>query len=65
MPLHTIYAEYTPEQRLAYELNEGMIRLSVGIEDVEDLLEDIDQALYVETVELSSEPETTTYAFDV
>lgn len=64
-PFHTIYAEYTPEQRLAYELNEGMIRLSVGIEDVEDLLEDIDQALYVETVELSSEPETTTYAFDV
>jgi len=44
-PYHTIYAEYSDEQKASYELNEGMIRLSVGIEDVEDLLEDIDQAL--------------------
>lgn len=44
-PYHTIYAEYSEEQRLSYQLNEGMIRLSVGIEDVEDLIEDIDQAL--------------------
>ncbi|NCD11126.1 MAG: O-acetylhomoserine aminocarboxypropyltransferase/cysteine synthase [Epsilonproteobacteria bacterium] len=64
-PYHTIYAEYPEEQRLAYELNEGMIRLSVGIEDVEDLLEDIDQALFVETLEpMASEPEKS-YAFDV
>ncbi|ARU50011.1 aminotransferase class I/II-fold pyridoxal phosphate-dependent enzyme [Sulfurospirillum diekertiae] len=44
-PYHTIYAEYTDEQKASYELNEGMIRLSVGIEDLEDLLADIDQAL--------------------
>ncbi|AHJ14321.1 aminotransferase class V-fold PLP-dependent enzyme [Sulfurospirillum multivorans] len=42
---HTIYAEYSDEQKAAYGLTEGMIRLSVGIEDLEDLLEDIDQAL--------------------
>lgn len=44
-PYHTIYAEYSDEQKASYELNEGMIRLSVGIEDLEDLLADIDQAL--------------------
>lgn len=44
-PYHTIYAEYSDEQKHTYELTEGMIRLSVGIEDVEDLIEDIDQAL--------------------
>lgn len=44
-PYHTIYAEYSDAQKASYELNEGMIRLSVGIEDLEDLIEDIDQAL--------------------
>jgi O-acetylhomoserine (thiol)-lyase len=44
-PYHTIYAEYSDVQKASYELNEGMIRLSVGIEDLEDLIEDIDQAL--------------------
>lgn len=44
-PYHTIYAEYSDEQKAACLLNEGMIRLSVGIEDIEDLLADIDQAL--------------------
>jgi len=44
-PYHTIYAEYTDAQKALYKLDEGMIRLSVGIEDVEDLIEDIDQAL--------------------
>jgi len=28
------------------DFSEGMIRLSVGIEDVEDLMEDIEQALH-------------------
>lgn len=42
---HTIYAEYSEAQKAAFGLTEGMIRLSVGIEDVEDLIADIDQAL--------------------
>lgn len=46
-PYHTIYAEYSDEQKKKFCLNEGMIRLSVGIEDVEDLLLDIDQAFDV------------------
>jgi cystathionine beta-lyase/cystathionine gamma-synthase len=31
--------------RLAGGITDGMMRLSVGIEDVEDLWEDLDQAL--------------------
>lgn len=45
---HTIYAEYSNEQKASFGLSEGMIRLSVGIEDLEDLIADIDQALFKE-----------------
>ena len=37
--------EYTPEQRAASLINRGTVRLSIGIEDVQDLLEDLAQAL--------------------
>jgi cystathionine beta-lyase/cystathionine gamma-synthase len=35
----------TPETRRAAGIREGLVRLSVGIENVEDLLADFDQAL--------------------
>jgi O-acetylhomoserine (thiol)-lyase len=44
-PFHTIYAEFPIEKRLDYGIREGMIRLSVGIEDFEDLQADLEQAL--------------------
>ena len=44
-PASTIFAEYTPEQIEAMGIRDTLIRLSVGIEDVEDLIEDLDQAL--------------------
>ena len=34
-----------PELRRKMGLTDSLIRLSVGIEDVEDLVEDLDQAL--------------------
>jgi cystathionine beta-lyase/cystathionine gamma-synthase len=37
--------EYTPEQRAASLIHQGTVRLSVGIEDREDLIADIRQAL--------------------
>jgi cystathionine beta-lyase/cystathionine gamma-synthase len=37
--------EYTPEQREASLINQGTVRLSVGIENPEDLVADIRQAL--------------------
>lgn len=43
-PYSTIFAEYTPEQKADMGLRDTMIRLSVGIEDVEDLIEDLNQA---------------------
>jgi cystathionine beta-lyase/cystathionine gamma-synthase len=33
------------EQRLALGITEGLVRLSAGIEAVEDLIQDLDQAL--------------------
>lgn len=44
-PFHTIYVEFPPEKRAALGIRETMIRLSVGIEDYEDLQADLDQAL--------------------
>ena len=39
------HAVYTPEERAEHQISDGLIRLSVGLEDVEDLLADLDQAL--------------------
>jgi O-acetylhomoserine (thiol)-lyase len=44
-PFQTIYVEFPPEKRLAFGIRETMIRLSVGIEDYEDLQADLEQAL--------------------
>ncbi|QOG11817.1 aminotransferase class I/II-fold pyridoxal phosphate-dependent enzyme [Arcobacter sp. FWKO B] len=44
-PYHTIYSEYTDEQKRSFGLREGTLRLSVGIEDIEDLIVDLSQAL--------------------
>ena len=42
---HTIFWEAGAEVRAAMGIGDGMIRLSVGLEDVEDLVADFDQAL--------------------
>lgn len=44
-PASTIFCEYSPEERARMGVGEGTIRLSVGIEDVEDLIADLDSAL--------------------
>ncbi len=44
-PHSTIFAEYTEDEKKAMGLRDTMLRLSVGIEDVEDLMDDISQAL--------------------
>ncbi len=40
-----IYLEFTEEEKRAIGINPGFIRFSTGIEDKDDLIEDIDQAL--------------------
>ena len=44
-PATTSHVEVSPEQRAAMGIPEGLIRYSAGIEDVEDLIADLDQAL--------------------
>ena len=42
---HTIYYEMGPERRASMGIAESLIRISVGIEEPEDLLADLEQAL--------------------
>jgi len=42
---HTIYFEMGPERRASMGIDESLIRISVGIEETEDLVADFEQAL--------------------
>ncbi len=44
-PATTSHRSLTPEERARVGIRDGLARLSVGIEDVEDIIADIDQAL--------------------
>lgn len=44
-PASTTHSQLTPEQLEAAHLSEDLIRVSVGIENVDDLIADLDQAL--------------------
>jgi cystathionine gamma-synthase len=39
------YYELTSEERMAIGIRDNLIRYSCGVEDVEDLIADLDQAL--------------------
>ena len=39
------HASYDAADRAAHGITDGLIRISVGLEDVEDLQNDLDQAL--------------------
>ncbi len=45
-PAMSSHRALTPEQRAEVGIGEGLVRLSVGIEDVEDITADLDQALH-------------------
>ena len=45
LPAMTSHALLTPEDRKAQGIKDGLIRFSVGLEEVEDLMDDIDNAL--------------------
>ncbi|MDR1835755.1 MAG: methionine gamma-lyase [Fusobacteriaceae bacterium] len=44
-PASMTHATYTPEERKAADIAEGLIRLSVGLENAEDIIADLEQAL--------------------
>ncbi len=39
------HASVPSDKRESLEITDGLVRVSVGIEDVEDIIEDLDQAL--------------------
>ena len=44
-PATTTHSQLAPEEQLATGVSEGFVRLSVGIEHIDDILTDLDQAL--------------------
>ena len=44
-PASTTHSQLTPEEQLLTGVTPGLVRLAVGIEDVEDLWEDLSAAL--------------------
>jgi len=44
-PIVMSYHDFTPEQRLAVGIPDNMIRISCGVENTEELIADLDQAL--------------------
>ena len=44
-PASMTHSPYTPEERLASDIKEGLVRLSVGLESADDIIGDLKQAL--------------------
>jgi cystathionine gamma-synthase len=44
-PAAMVFPDYTPEQRLKAGMPDNLVRLALGVEDAEDLIADLDQAL--------------------
>lgn len=47
VPSRTSHRKMTPEEREQVGIGDGLVRVSVGVEDNEDLVEDFRQALEV------------------
>lgn len=46
-PTHSSHRQLSPEARASIGIGDGLVRLSVGIEDVEDIIADLAQALEI------------------
>ena len=46
LPYNTSQASLTKDQQKAIGINDGLIRLSTGVEDIEDLISDFEQAIH-------------------
>jgi methionine-gamma-lyase len=44
-PASMTHATYTPEERAKHGISEGLVRISVGLESIEDIFADVSQAL--------------------
>ncbi len=61
-PASMTHSTYTPEERAAHGIAEGLVRLSIGLEDIDDLLADILQALDAAVVAQAQAPAARTSA---
>ncbi|MGP1466732.1 MAG: methionine gamma-lyase [Porphyromonadaceae bacterium] len=43
-PASMTHSPYTPEERAASNISEGLVRLSIGLEDAEDIIADLEKA---------------------
>ncbi len=55
-PASMTHSAYTPEERAQHGITDGMLRLSVGLENLEDIWSDLDQALRASQAEVLREP---------
>lgn len=44
-PASMTHSTYTPEERAAHGISEGLVRLSIGLEGIDDIIADLEQAL--------------------
>jgi methionine-gamma-lyase len=44
-PASMTHATYSPEERAAHGISDGLLRFSIGLENVDDILQDVQQAL--------------------
>ncbi len=44
-PASMTHSTYTPEERASHDISESLLRLSVGLEDADDIWKDLEQAL--------------------
>jgi O-succinylhomoserine sulfhydrylase len=44
-PTSTTHSKLTEEERLAVSITDGLVRVSVGLETVQDVINDLKQAL--------------------
>jgi cystathionine gamma-lyase len=49
LPALMTHAGIPPQQRAAIGIEDGLVRISIGIEHVDDLIADLDQALRAST----------------
>ena len=53
-PASMTHSTYTPEERAEHGIGEGLLRLSVGLEDAEDIFADLEQALAASELALAA-----------
>lgn len=53
-PASMTHSTYTPEERAEHGIGEGLLRLSVGLEDAEDIFADLQQALAASELALAA-----------